>query len=477
VNTNLGVGSGVIFETDASDRSALLLTNYHVIEGASQVTVVVNDEETYAGIILGVDDVRDLAVVRICCSVNFRALTFGDVSLVKVGSEVIAIGYALGLGGPATVTRGIVSAIRYDEDAARSVIQTDASINPGNSGGPLLSMNGEILGINTFIVRDVGAGVPIEGFGFAVSETTVRLVLPTLTVEGATPPPSSGATERWYTSEQYWYSIKVPAGWDFDDSEPDNLAIWDPKSGAFVWVLVEEIDPSVYPTLDSYLMDWTPSPFGTDYEVIVERRITTGRPVQAQEFISEFRYEGTKYERMVHWYVCGRFQFSVFSMGESMWAESAEILRTLDEIVYSFQPWSYVSDDYGYSLAHPPDWTVEEVEGYDYYAHDSATDTEAYVWVAMASGYPTIQAYGDAHHVTDATELSRGVVFPTRPQSSYRIDYTLYDEQPGRTIRGAALIVLKGANTIWVFVTAWEEEWASIQDQVDDIFLRVSIPL
>ena len=113
IATNRGSGSGVIFETNASDGSALVLTNFHVIEGATRVDVVVNDRVTHAGAIQGADAARDLAVVRICCGV-FQAVPFGDAASLRVGAEVVAIGYALGIPGSATVTRGIVSAVRFE---------------------------------------------------------------------------------------------------------------------------------------------------------------------------------------------------------------------------------------------------------------------------------------------------------------------------------------------------------------------------
>ena len=191
INTDLGTGSGVIFEVTASDGSARALTNYHVIEGASSITVVANDSTTYVGVLSGVDSVRDLAVVKICCNVSFQALPFGDASNVQVGNEVIAIGYALGIQGAATVTRGIVSAIRYESDTSRWVIQTDAPINPGNSGGPLLSASGEILGINTYGIRSSQSGVAVEGFGFAVSQVTIKAVLPGLKNQPLVPLPTA----------------------------------------------------------------------------------------------------------------------------------------------------------------------------------------------------------------------------------------------------------------------------------------------
>ena len=134
------MGSGAIFETQG--QTAYVITNYHVVEGAAQVTVTVNDSNNYTGTVLGMDRTRDLAVVVICCG-SFRALSFGNASGLEAGDEVVVIGYALGLTGEATITRGIVSAVRYDSDYRSDVIQTDAAINPGNSGGPMLSMSGK----------------------------------------------------------------------------------------------------------------------------------------------------------------------------------------------------------------------------------------------------------------------------------------------------------------------------------------------
>ena len=171
--TSEGSGSGVIFET-TPDRGALVLTSYHVVEETTQVVVEVNDTTSYEGHVRGFDPDTDLAVLRICCG-KFSPLRFGDASEIKTGSEVVAIGYALGLPGEASVTRGIVSAVRSEGEL--EIIQMDASVNPGNSGGPLLSEYGRILGINAFSLRDT------EGLGFAVSERTVQAILPGLMLE------------------------------------------------------------------------------------------------------------------------------------------------------------------------------------------------------------------------------------------------------------------------------------------------------
>ena len=187
IRTDKGSGSGVIFEVD--DDAALVLTNYHVIEDASDTQVEVNDSSTYSAEILGTDAVRDLAVLRICCG-DFRALSFGNVSELNPGDDVFAMGYPLGLPGEATVTKGIVSAIRYDESHQSLVIQTDAAINPGNSGGPMLSETGQILGINTFRQEETQSGRPVDNVGFAIAAPTIQEQLHTL----KTAPPSSTPT-------------------------------------------------------------------------------------------------------------------------------------------------------------------------------------------------------------------------------------------------------------------------------------------
>ena len=191
IQTISGSGSGVIFDTQG--RTGYVITNHHVVEGDVQVSVIVNDSTTYSGSVLGTDSVRDLAVVSICCG-SFQTLPFGNAAALQPGDEVVAIGYALGLPGQATVTRGIVSAVRYDSTHRSDVIQTDAAINPGNSGGPMLSISGEILGINTFRYDESQSGRPTEGLGFAISGTTVQQQISTLRV--GTPAPTPSPTRR-----------------------------------------------------------------------------------------------------------------------------------------------------------------------------------------------------------------------------------------------------------------------------------------
>ena len=175
ITTGSGIGTGVLFQT--TGRTGYVITNQHVVGAHGHVTVTVNDEMTYQGNVLGTDSVRDLAVVSICCS-SFTIVPFGNAAALEVGDEVVNVGYAHGdiLEGPATVTKGIVSAVRYEPFLLAEVIQSDAPINPGNSGGPMLSLEGSVLGINTYRITEDEA----EGLGFAISATTVQEQLATL---------------------------------------------------------------------------------------------------------------------------------------------------------------------------------------------------------------------------------------------------------------------------------------------------------
>ena len=174
IQTETAVGSGFIYKIDSSTKEAWILTNQHVVSNQSQVTVTIENITSYTGQVLGVDILRDLAVVQICCSADFNALALGDSASNIKGSVVVAIGYPLGVVDSARVTSGIISASYYDSTFDRWVTQTDASLNPGNSGGPLFNMFGKVIGVTTYVQRESLGGVAVEGTGFAVNEQTFR---------------------------------------------------------------------------------------------------------------------------------------------------------------------------------------------------------------------------------------------------------------------------------------------------------------
>ena len=174
-------GSGVIMSPDG-----YILTNNHVIEDARNVEVLLpGDDQIHSAEIIGADPLSDLAVIKIEGE-GFPTAQFGDPSRLRVGDWVIALGNALGLEGGPTVTIGIVSNLERSfpigeigESAFYDVIQTDADINRGNSGGPLVDLDGNVVGINTFVLTS-----EVETAGFAVNTSTARRVYEELTEHG-----------------------------------------------------------------------------------------------------------------------------------------------------------------------------------------------------------------------------------------------------------------------------------------------------
>ncbi|HAH87634.1 MAG: trypsin-like peptidase domain-containing protein [Armatimonadota bacterium] len=162
-----GLGSGFIVS-----RDGLIVTNAHVIEGASRVDVIFAGQNAVEAKVLGSDPRIDIAVLRVS-KTNLPVVTFGDSDKLQVGQQAIAIGNPLGF--ERTVTLGVVSALNRmipgGGASLRDLIQTDAAINPGNSGGPLLDSCGRVIGVSTVVVgTDQGLG----GLGFAVPSNTVR---------------------------------------------------------------------------------------------------------------------------------------------------------------------------------------------------------------------------------------------------------------------------------------------------------------
>ncbi|WP_113930295.1 trypsin-like peptidase domain-containing protein [Bacillus sp. P14.5] len=164
-----GTGSGVIFKKEGDH--AYIITNNHVIEGASNVEVSLHDGEKTKAELIGADSLTDLAVLKIDSKYADNLLEVGDSNGLRAGEQVIAIGNPLGLDLSRTVTQGIVSAvdrtISVPTSAGESelnVIQTDAAINPGNSGGALINSKGELVGINSLKIKTSG----VEGLGFAI---------------------------------------------------------------------------------------------------------------------------------------------------------------------------------------------------------------------------------------------------------------------------------------------------------------------
>lgn len=170
-------GSGVIISQDGH-----VITNNHVVEGANSVSVIYEDGTRVSAQIVGTDPLTDVAVLKVDGNVP-AYIPFGDSTALQLGESVIAIGSPLG-NYRGSVTVGVVSGLNRKVSTQEGLIQTDAAINHGNSGGPLINLAGQIVGINTLVVRDSVGGAPAEGLGFAVPSNTVRSVAEQLISRG-----------------------------------------------------------------------------------------------------------------------------------------------------------------------------------------------------------------------------------------------------------------------------------------------------
>jgi putative serine protease PepD len=179
--TQQAEGSGFVYDTSGD-----IVTNQHVVDGATSVKVKLQSGKTYTAKVLGSDSSTDLAVIKIDAPASeLKPVTLANSSAVEVGDGVVAIGSPFGLKG--TVTSGIVSALDRQIQspsnfAINGAIQTDAAINHGNSGGPLLDLNGKVIGVNAQIESDSGGN---DGVGFAIPANTVKSVVPQLISGGS----------------------------------------------------------------------------------------------------------------------------------------------------------------------------------------------------------------------------------------------------------------------------------------------------
>src|SRR6516165_6308779 len=170
-----GIGSGVIISPDG-----YIVTNNHVIDGATEIRVTLSDRRILKAKLVGADPLTDLAVIKVDAN-DLPNIPMGNSAELKPGQTVLAFGNPFGM--RFTVTRGIVSALNrpnpYSDDARKpgQFIQTDAAINPGNSGGPLVDARGEVVGINTFLISPSGT---FSGMGFAIPTQIVNPVVQSL---------------------------------------------------------------------------------------------------------------------------------------------------------------------------------------------------------------------------------------------------------------------------------------------------------
>ena len=163
-----GAGTGVVYDASAG----YVITNAHVVDGATSITVTVGSGPARDAQLVAADTNADIAVLRVTDTTGLVAAKLGSSASVSVGDPVVAIGNALALEGGMTVTQGIVSALNrsleFSSGTLTGLIQTDAAINPGNSGGALVNSAGQVIGINTAVAASY-AGVNVSNIGFAIS--------------------------------------------------------------------------------------------------------------------------------------------------------------------------------------------------------------------------------------------------------------------------------------------------------------------
>jgi S1-C subfamily serine protease len=217
--TEMGTGSGFVI-----DKQGHIVTNNHVVAGATEVDVTFSDGRVATAQIVGTDSYGDLAVIKVDVPESWLTpAELGDSDQVKVGQYVIAIGNPFGLQG--SMTLGIVSALGRTLPADRQptqsdpgvfqnpqIIQTDAAINPGNSGGPLLDLGGRVIGVNAAIRTDTAGTTPVNsGVGFAIPVNTVKRVAPQLIEKGSASYPYLGVSvDRNFSTPELAQALKLP---------------------------------------------------------------------------------------------------------------------------------------------------------------------------------------------------------------------------------------------------------------------------
>lgn len=237
----MGSGSGVIFREDG-----YIITNYHVVEGASSLLVSLADGSTVDGQIVGVDETTDLAVIKIEAD-NLTAAVLGDSDSLQVGELAVAIGNPLGNEFARTVTDGIISGIDRTiqaEDRTYHVLQTNAAINSGNSGGALVNSKGEVIGINSVKVGANG----VEGMGFAIPINEVKPIVAEIMEKGYVSRPYLGIVGSSLTKQlAEKYQLAVSNGVIVIETTEGGPAA---KAGLKAGDIIYKIDDEILQSMD-----------------------------------------------------------------------------------------------------------------------------------------------------------------------------------------------------------------------------------
>ena len=490
----VGIGSGFIVREDG-----LLVTNRHVVGRSSVATVTLSDGVKKMGQVLVTDQESDLALIKIDAE-NLPVLEFGDSKELLLGQEIIVIGYPKGLVGSATITKGLVSAIRENLFGLNSVIQTDAALNPGNSGGPMLDLTGKVIGVAQAKITDsegLNLGIPsgevepvITNWMKSYDEgINLRSELEQNNGQALSIDTSQDAIDGdIYTNNKYWYSIQIPNEWDINYADPDFVHIF-PRNNNFEYessgllITSRTIDSTKYPTIEAYARDWTVGPgTGTDVSFFnIESHLILPHlyPVQADQYLISYSLGRNllKKRRDIR-YILGRHVITITAFSPVYnWTTSNETFNAMINSQNSFDPLSYTNTEYKYSVSYPKHWkTYPSPMMGGYKVADTESSLELRVLIYENEGHMFISEYAESKGVafSDDTSggkiLSKHIAYATRDNPSYRMDYQY--EYNGELTRGAALVTLTDSKAIWVFIKSLYNEWHDLSARIDQLFIR-----
>jgi serine protease Do len=274
-----GIGSGIIVSPDG-----YIITNNHVVDGATQVRVTLNDRRIFNAKVVGTDKLTDLAVIKINAT-NLPTIAWGDSARLQPGQTVLAFGSPFGY-FQFSVTRGIVSAVDrpnpYRDDARKpgGYIQTDAAINPGNSGGPLVDARGELVGINTFIISSSGS---FQGAGFAIPAKLVKATTDQIIQHGHVDHGYLGVNIEDVTPDNaHFFNLKDASGAIVSQVSPDSPAS---KGGLKQGDVVTEANGQKIPNSSSLQLEVSEMTPGTPIKLNVMR---DGKPMNVDLTVGQF---------------------------------------------------------------------------------------------------------------------------------------------------------------------------------------------
>ena len=494
-NGRIGIGSGFIVREDG-----LLVTNSHVVNSNTVAMITLSDGIKKMGQVLVTDEKSDLALIKIDAE-NLAVLEFGDSSELLLGQEIIVIGYPKGLVGSATITKGLVSAIRKNLFGLNSVIQTDAALNPGNSGGPMLDLTGKVIGVAQAKITDsegLNLGIPSEEVepvimnwlksyddGIILESEFVKNNEQILSFESN----QGSISDDIYTNSKYWYSIQIPDEWDINYSNPDFVHIFPNNSSSQyessgLLVTSRTIDSDKYPTIEAYARDWTVG-LGADVSSFnIESHLVLPHlyPVQADQYIISYSLGRNllKKRRDIR-YLLGRHVITVTAFAPVYnWTTSSDLFTAMINSQNSFDPTSYTNTQYNYSVSYPSFWKTpppEMIGGYK--ATDIESSLELRVLIYENEGHVFISEYAESKGVAFGDDTSNGkilskhIAYATRNNPSYRIDYQY--EYKEELIKGAVLVTLTDSKAIWVFVKSLKKEWDELSPIIDQLFIRFTV--